>query len=70
MPTSTTRPRGRVMPMAWRIDADEPRVSMVASAPPDRSSPIIRQPTARRTARVSWAGSTTRSAPSRRARSC
>ena len=67
MPTSTTRPRGRTMASEWVSDSEVPTQSKTTSAPSVSRPASTSEPDWRRTARASWSGATTVSAPSRSA---
>ncbi len=63
-PTSTTRPRGRTMASAWVSEARSvPTQSKTTSAPLVSRPASTSEPAWRRTARASWSGATTVSAP-------
>ena len=69
MPTSTTRPRGRTMARASVMEAALPTQSNTTSAPSVSRPASTSDPAWRRTARASWSGGTTWSAPSEAASS-
>ena len=69
MPTRTTRPRGRTRDRASVIEAALPTQSKTTSAPSVSRPASTSDPAWRRTARASWSGGTTWSAPSEAARS-